>query len=236
MSMYFYTRCTSLSKLKKEAVFLALSSTIRLRIVEFLSMGPASVNQIVSGLGYIQPRISSGLSILQTSGIVDSIKIGREKFYRLSPEYLEDLVGWLDSILHSKEIAEAKEIRVLSNAMAEVHYARTCYDHLAGIKGVDLLQKFVSDGWLIQGSADREITLTEKGREELSSRNIEIPIRKNSRRRFAYACMDWTVRSYHLGGALGASIFRTLEKSGYVVRIPGTRKVKMQGDLEEFFR
>jgi hypothetical protein len=47
--------------------------------------------------------------------------------------------------------------------------------------------------------------------------------------------MDWTVRSYHLGGALGASVFRTLVKSGYVEKIPETRKVRMLKDLEEFF-
>ncbi len=223
------------SKLKKEAVFLALSSTLRIRIVEFLSMGPASVNQIVSGLGYAQPRVSSGLSVLQASGIVDSIKIGREKFYRLSPEYLEDLVGWIDSILHWKEATKTKPTHVLTSAMAEVHYARTCYDHLAGIKGVDLLQRCILEGWLVHNKEDNEITLTEKGREELLSRNVEIPMRKNSRRKFAYGCMDWTVRSYHLGGALGASIFKTLEKSGYVERIPGTRKVRLQKDLEEFF-
>ena len=222
-------------KLKKEDVFLALSSTLRIRIVEFLSMGPASVNQIVSGLGYAQPRVSSGLSVLQASGIVDSIKIGREKFYRLSPEYLEDLVGWIDSILHWKETAETKPTNVLTSAMAEVHYARTCYDHLAGIKGVDLLQRCILEGWLVHNKEENEITLTEKGKEELLSRSVEIPMRKNSRRKFAYGCMDWTVRSYHLGGALGASIFRTLEKSGYVERIPGTRKVRLQKDLEEFF-
>ena len=208
---------------------------MRIRIIEYLSKGPASVNQIVAGLNYAQPRVSSGLSVLQTSGIVDSIKVGREKFYRLSPEYLEDVVGWLDSILNSKETAADKSVRVLTRAMAEVHYARTCYDHLAGIMGVDFLQRCMLEGWLIQSTEDNEILLTEKGRTELLSRNVDIPIRKNSRRKFAYGCMDWTVKSYHLGGALGASIFRTLVKSGYVEKIPETRKVRMLRDLEEFF-
>lgn len=221
--------------MKKEEIFLALSSTLRISIVEFLSREPASVNQIVAGLNYAQPRVSNGLSVLQASGLVDSIKIGREKFYRLSPEYLEDIVGWLDSILNSKETAGPKTTRVLSRAMVEVHYARTCYDHLAGIKGVDFLQRCIAEGWLIQDTGDKGISLTEKGRVELLSRNVEIPIRKNSRRKFAYGCMDWTVRSYHLGGALGASVFRTLVKSGYVEKIPETRKVRMLKDLEEFF-
>ena len=221
--------------MKKESIFLALSSTLRIRIIEYLSKGPASVNQIVAGHNYAQPRVSSGLSVLQESGLVDSIKIGREKFYRLSPEYLEDVVGWLDSILNSKETATTKSTRVLTRVMAELHYARTCYDHLAGIMGVDFLQRCILDGWLIQSREDNEILLTEKGRTELLSRNVDIPIRKNSRRKFAYGCMDWTVKSYHLGGALGASIFRTLVKSGYVEKIPETRKVRMLRDLEEFF-
>lgn len=221
--------------MKKEVVFLALSSALRISIVEFLSRGSASVNQIVSGLNYAQPRISAGLSILQEAGIVDSIRIGREKFYKLSPEYLEDLVGWLDSILNSKGFEATKSMRPLTGAMAEVHYARTCYDHLAGIKGVDLLKRCISEGWLIHGVDDKEILLTEKGQRELISRNVELPIRKNSRRKFAYGCMDWTVRSYHLGGALGASIFKTLEKSGFIEKIPETRIVNVLRDIEEFF-
>ena len=221
--------------MKKESIFLALSSTLRIKVVEFLAQGTASVNQIVSGLGYAQPRISSGLLFLQTSGIVDSIKIGREKFYRLSPEYLEDLVSWLDSILNSRRFAESKSTHVLTGAMTEVHYARTCYDHLAGIKGVDLLQRCITNGWLILDPENREVVLTEKGEVELSSRDVEIPMRKNSRRKFAYGCMDWTVRSYHLGGALGASIYKTLEKSGFIEKIPETRKVRMLKDIEDFF-
>ena len=52
---------------------------------------------------------------------------------------------------------------------------------------------------------------------------------------FAYGCLDWTVRSPHLGGALGASILRALEESGYLERIDNSRKIRMKRELSFFF-
>ena len=39
-----------------------------------------------------------------------------------------------------------------------------------------------------------------------------------AKRQFATACLDWTERRPHLGGALGAAILATLRARGYVRR------------------
>jgi len=44
-----------------------------------------------------------------------------------------------------------------------------------------------------------------------------------ARRRFAFACLDWSERRAHLGGSLGAALLDRLLASGWVVRQPGTR-------------
>ncbi|MFI5277147.1 MAG: transcriptional regulator, partial [Ktedonobacterales bacterium] len=43
--------------------------------------------------------------------------------------------------------------------------------------------------------------------------------------RFAYACVDWTERRPHLGGALGAALARAAQERGWVARQPATRAV-----------
>ena len=37
-----------------------------------------------------------------------------------------------------------------------------------------------------------------------------------SRRRFAYACVDWSERRPHLGGAIGATVLNLALKKGWV--------------------
>jgi hypothetical protein len=55
---------------------------------------------------------------------------------------------------------------------------------------------------------------------------------RNTRRRFAYGCLDWTERRSHLGGALGAAVLDALQRTGVVRRQPQTRTVVVQQTLE----
>src|ERR687898_364318 len=55
---------------------------------------------------------------------------------------------------------------------------------------------------------------------------------KSGRRRFAFACPDWTERLPHLGGALGAAVCERFFEKGMVRRIEGTRAVALTGKGE----
>ena len=44
-----------------------------------------------------------------------------------------------------------------------------------------------------------------------------------ARRRFGFACLDWTERRAHLGGALGAELLRRCLDAGWFIRAEGTR-------------
>jgi hypothetical protein len=41
---------------------------------------------------------------------------------------------------------------------------------------------------------------------------------RRERRRFAFACLDWSERRCHLGGALGAAVLDTLLRRRWVTR------------------
>jgi DNA-binding PadR family transcriptional regulator len=106
-----------------------------------------------------------------------------------------------------------------------VRRARTCYDHLAGVAGVELLDEIVRRGWVeeskVSSGTKRTIfNLTDKGRKSLQRLNVQLAEARGSKRLFAYGCLDWTERRYHLGGFLGKAILdsllaeRIVEKTG----------------------
>ena len=47
---------------------------------------------------------------------------------------------------------------------------------------------------------------------------IDIEATRALRRRFAFACVDWSERRPHLGGALGAALLETALKKKWVVQ------------------
>ena len=106
--------------------------------------------------------------------------------------------------------------------------ARTCYDHLAGVAGVELMDQLLRRGWLEAAGEARgrlQFQITASGKRELSRRGVKLLQSQGSRRSYAYGCVDWTERRFHLGGALGAGILRSLVGSGMIRRDAGIRVV-----------
>lgn len=213
----------------------AIAHPLRKRIIDILATSPKSVSEIVSLTGKNQPTVSSHLAILMKAGVADSYSLGRERVYRLVPEEFENLVNWLDGIMHARDEKHGERENRKSRQVVELHNARTCYDHLAGVEGVKMLDELMDRRWLVQdGNLDNMLRLSPEGEAGLAALGIGVPMRRNSRRKFAYLCMDWTVRRYHLGGALGFSLLKGLENSGILSRVDGSRKVVMNGSLADF--
>src|SRR5664279_3905298 len=64
----------------------ALADVNRLRIVQRLADGPASVTELIEHVGLSQPLVSWHLGKLRASGIVTTRRIGRETICSLRPE------------------------------------------------------------------------------------------------------------------------------------------------------
>lgn len=64
-------------------MFAALANPARLHIIEYLSNGPASVNEIAGGVGLKQSMTSQHLSVLLTAGVVIYEKCGNSRLYSL---------------------------------------------------------------------------------------------------------------------------------------------------------
>jgi DNA-binding transcriptional ArsR family regulator len=76
--------------------FKALSHPIRLRIVERLARGPATVGEATRGFGVTKPAISRHLKILEEAGVVVRKVEGRTHQLGLNPTSLQEAVDWID--------------------------------------------------------------------------------------------------------------------------------------------
>lgn len=207
----------------------ALADVSRLRILEVLCMHEATVSDLAAQLDLPQPRLSSHLALLRQADLVRVQAQGRQHTYQVDAPRLQALFAALRALLpadyepHTSASPQAvREVRRNS----PLRQGRSCYDHLAGVIGVQLLEALLQHGWLVrqaQTGPRVQYRLTPAGQQALQERGVDVACANAARRQFAYACLDWTERREHLGGALGAAVFAALHEAGVVQRQSGSR-------------
>ena len=60
--------------------------------------GEISVGELVEQLGLSQPTVSKHLRVLETVGVVRSIRAGRENLFELEPKPIADARHYLDEV------------------------------------------------------------------------------------------------------------------------------------------
>jgi hypothetical protein len=70
--------------------------------------------------------------------------------------------------------------------------------------------------WLRATSEGGDYLLTPAGALALESLGLDVAQARAARRRFACACLDWSERRPHLGGALGAACLQLSLRRGWV--------------------
>jgi DNA-binding transcriptional ArsR family regulator len=84
-----------------DAVFTALAHASRRHILLVLHFrgGEMTAGEIADRFGCSWPTTSRHLRVLRGAGLVDVVKRGRERVYRLARQRLEDVVvGWLEPL------------------------------------------------------------------------------------------------------------------------------------------
>ena len=193
------------------------------RLIDQLSGGEASVSDLCTRLGLDQPRVSSHLAMLREAGMVGVETHGRQRVYSLngqSPALALSTLRTLAAGVTPGAQAAVSTVREDS----PLRLARTCYDHLAGVAGVRMLDSFLDSGWL-EVRGEREFQLTLAGESALERRGVDVRAARRARRAFAIGCPDWTERRYHMGGALGSATLEALLRAGHARLEPGSRVV-----------
>jgi len=206
----------------------ALADPVRLSVMMYLIRGSASVTEIMHHLDVSQSNLSNHLAVLKNANLIKSTASGRQKIYELaSPEVAQliELLLNLQSITPKKN----KEIK-------PTQFARTCYDHLAGKLGVAIFDTLVNENAIqyLDNSApkdkdllSREIELGPDAKQVFGKLGIDLSALKNARRRFAFGCIDWTERTPHLAGALGAAICHEFLEKKWIARKKDTRAIAL---------
>jgi DNA-binding transcriptional ArsR family regulator len=78
-------------------VFLALANSTRRRVLEQLSVGPATVSELAAPFDMKLPSFVEHLSMLEQSRLVKSKKRGRVRTYEIVPERFKVAENWLSA-------------------------------------------------------------------------------------------------------------------------------------------
>jgi DNA-binding transcriptional ArsR family regulator len=78
-----------------DLVLHALADPSRRVIVEHLSRGPASVSELARPMSISLPAVVQHLQVLETSGLIESEKVGRVRTCRLRPATLRSVERWI---------------------------------------------------------------------------------------------------------------------------------------------
>jgi DNA-binding transcriptional ArsR family regulator len=167
---------------------------------------------------------------LVEGGLVRVRAQGRHKYHELaSPE----VAAVLEALAHVAPPAQTRTLRAHRNAAALTE-ARTCYDHLAGRRGVELRASLIAARALeVVDDRDRDHVLTAAGCRIVSALGIEPARLLASRRVFARSCVDWTDRRPHLAGALPAALTERFIALGWLTRREG-RGLRVTPDYDEW--
>ena len=76
-------------------VFHALSNSTRRKVLEQLSLGPATVSELAAPFDMRLPSFVQHLSVLEQSRLVKSKKRGRVRTYQIAPERFKVAEDWL---------------------------------------------------------------------------------------------------------------------------------------------
>lgn len=85
--------------------FKALTNPTRRAIVEHLVVKDASVSELAEPFKISLPALVQHLQVLEKSGLVNSKKRGRVRFYSLSPKKMSEAEEWF---LEQKQLWEAR--------------------------------------------------------------------------------------------------------------------------------
>ena len=80
---------------KVDNIFSALADSSRREILVMLSKGSKSAGSIAGEFKISRPAVSKHLRILKDSGLVETNKQGRERYFSINPAPIKEVFNWL---------------------------------------------------------------------------------------------------------------------------------------------
>jgi DNA-binding transcriptional ArsR family regulator len=191
----------------------AIGEPARTRMLYCLLDGHARTSTELAIVGEVSPSTASAhLARLIERRLVSMTSQGRHRYYRLAGPAVARVLEALSAA------AGQGRTEFVPKTPAHLRLARTCYDHMAGYAAVVLRDRFEQLRWICASAkAQDEYEVTSAGHEAFAAFGIDVDAARTQRRRFAYACVDWSERRPHIAGALGQALLRVaLERNWFV--------------------
>lgn len=200
----------------------AIGEPARARMLFSLMDGHARTSTELAIVAEVSTSTASAhLNRLKEERLVKVITQGKHRFYSLEGPKVARVLEGLSVLV------DQPRRKFVPNTPTRLRAARVCYDHLAGHLGVSLHDRFKELKWLSRTTTDAEdaYELTAEGVKALESLGVDVEEMRKLRRRFAYACLDWSERRPHIGGALGSALLQAAFKRKWVTRDLDSRAI-----------
>lgn len=161
---------------------------------------------------------SNHLSKLLEADIVKVEMQGRHRYYAFANADVAYVVEALANLADhtSSKVQRQKE-------PSGIQYCRTCYDHLAGYVGVQIVEAMEKREYLQKSG--KIYLVSEKGWEWLKHFEMVQADFKSNRRPLARQCLDWSERRPHLAGQLGAVLLEKMLKRQWFKKVQFSREM-----------
>jgi DNA-binding transcriptional ArsR family regulator len=179
----------------------------------------------------VSPQTASmHLAKLVAAGFMRMTSSGRHRYYALGGSHVAEVLEQLSIIARPSPIRSLRQ----SEEAKALRFARTCYDHLAGVVGVALTQRLLSMQLIEEHGTT--YTITAAGFTWLEQHDINPASVTGSRRAAIRRCLDWSERCPHVAGAFGATLTTWLFDQEWMERVPHSRTVRLTAAGREGFR
>lgn len=212
----------NLGEIAVSRVAAAIGEPARARMLFCLMDGHARSSTELAVVAEVATSTASAhLNRLKAERLVKVLMQGKHRFYSLEGPKVARVLESLSVLVDAphKEFVPSTPIRLRA--------ARVCYDHIAGALGVALYDRFKALGWLCRDASGREgsYDLVADGVTAFETLGIDLEETRKLRRRFAYACLDWSERRPHIAGGLAAAFLKVAVKRRWIEQDLDSRAV-----------
>jgi DNA-binding transcriptional ArsR family regulator len=147
-----------------------LAAPARSAVIDALMAGkPLAAGELARVANVSASTISEHLAELVDGGLLTVISAGRHRYYQLASAQVATALEALSLICPDVPV------RSLRQSMSEdsMRFARLCYDHVAGVVGVAMLDQMLSAGWVTPGSG-KDFAVTDAGAESLAQIGVDV--------------------------------------------------------------
>jgi len=199
----------------------AIGEPARARMLFCLMDGHARTSTELAVVAEVATSTASAhLNRLKAEHLVRVITQGKHRFYSLDGPKVARVLEGLSVLV------DQPRQKFTPNTPTRLRAARVCYDHIAGTLGVLLHDRFNQLKWLSRTS-NNDYDLTPEGEKALETLGVDVEETRKLRRRFAYACLDWSERRPHIGGAVGAALLKVATKKKWIVQDLDSRAIRV---------